>query len=549
MKNLRKLMAVLLALAVVLSVSAVAFAAGYDATKTASLRIVKYDDTDEVIVNSEVIGTYTGVKNAAIEAAFSGKLVDDVGFHYVKVADINVSADGQVLYKVADNSAFIALLGTVTPAKEETGFKYYALKALNEKLPNVEKNTLEDFAKTGTKMELTGKGGETGVTTATGLAQGLYLVVETSVPEQISATSIPFLVSLPLQNEDGWQYEVTAYPKNKVDEPTLEKTVSNKVDGEYTHTTTATIGDTVYYKVESELPAINSKATYLTEYTFEDTKPAGLTFSKDVKITVDGKEWATSNYAVAYEGDVMTITMTEAGLKDLSENYSEKVMVITYSCVLNEEADLGDIGNTNTVKLTYGRENGKDDLEDCSHVYTYGIELTKTFSDNKGDFSKVKFTVKNADGKYIALNDGKISLSDTKVELTPENGKILLKGLEAGIYTIVEEATDENYSKLTGEVTVEIKQTEGEQCPKCEEKLKIASASKTYNGETQALTMTADGNVANAIAPLTIVNNGIELPPTGAEGTWLLSIVGILAMAAAAFVIILVCRKKATAAN
>lgn len=112
-----------------------------------------------------------------------------------------------------------------------------------------------------------------------GLEQGLYLVVETRVPENVISTCNPFFVSLPMTTMDGknWNYDVTVYPKNQTGKPTLEKTVredknstgkntgslTDIADG-YAHTATASVGDVVDYQIISTLPTITSKATSLT---------------------------------------------------------------------------------------------------------------------------------------------------------------------------------------------------------------------------------------------------------------------------------------------
>ena len=66
-----------------------------------------------------------------------------------------------------------------------------------------------------------------GHTSASDMEQGLYLVVETRVPENVTSTCNPFFVSLPMTTVDGtgWNYDVTVYPKNQTGNPTLDKTV------------------------------------------------------------------------------------------------------------------------------------------------------------------------------------------------------------------------------------------------------------------------------------------------------------------------------------
>lgn len=105
---------------------------------------------------------------------------------------------------------------------------------------------------------------------------GLYLVVETYVPENVFQTTAPFFVSLPMTAIDGqdWNYDVTVYPKNETDMPTLEKTLreskpdtgkhngaTDDITDGYAHTGTGSDGDVVDYQIISTLPTITSNAT------------------------------------------------------------------------------------------------------------------------------------------------------------------------------------------------------------------------------------------------------------------------------------------------
>ena len=149
--------------------------------------------------------------------------------------------------------------------KSENGINYFTSDALNNKLAaalaanatNV-KNALETAVKNGgvamTETDTTGH------TSASNMEQGLYLVVETRVPENVTSTCNPFLISLPMTTVDGseWLYDLVIYPKNQTGNPDLEKTVreskssTGKNNGSLTdikdgfeHTATASVGDVV----------------------------------------------------------------------------------------------------------------------------------------------------------------------------------------------------------------------------------------------------------------------------------------------------------------
>ena len=147
-----------------------------------------------------------------------------------------------------------------------------------------------------------------GSTSASNLPVGLYLLVETKVPEMVTSTVNPFFVSLPMTtvtgdensaSQDGGQrcnYDVVVYPKNETGIPTLEKTVresaadtgknsgTNGITDGYAHNATASTGDTLEYQIISTLPTITSKATALSGYRFYDSISEGLTYGKDVTV-------------------------------------------------------------------------------------------------------------------------------------------------------------------------------------------------------------------------------------------------------------------------
>jgi LPXTG-motif cell wall-anchored protein len=215
-------------------------------------------------------------------------------------------------------------------------------------------------------------------------------------------------------------------------------------------------------------------------------------------------------------------------------------MAIRYSAKLNSDTSVvyGSTGNPNTVTLTWKRTNAdySDSLSDNAIVYTYGIDLTKKFSDGKGDLSKVKFIIENnTDVSYIVaeLKDGIYyaagfaGTEDKATVFTPNsNGHIIVKGLEDDNYILTETATAEGYTPLKAGIPVSIVAADG-----------VASAK--VNGK--------DVNMSenNSLVPLGVVNTrGFNLPQTGSYGTWMFTVGGMLTMGAAIIMIIRSCRKQ-----
>ena len=247
MKKIHRVLAMLMAVVMALSLITTAFAEPtIDPGKKASLSIYKYDITKAGNDGAWDAESYvsTGLHDDAVIDKLSKYAIQGVEFTYLRVADIamnNELLDGQrtvgVLYGFDSSERSTAVLSAIgltgTDTHEtEGGINYFTSDALNNKLSAVltanattAKNTLEVAVKNGgVAMPETDA---TGHTSASIVEQGLYLVVETRVPENVTSTCNPFFVSLPMTTVDGtaWNYDVTVYPKNQTENPTLDKTV------------------------------------------------------------------------------------------------------------------------------------------------------------------------------------------------------------------------------------------------------------------------------------------------------------------------------------
>ena len=602
MKKIHRVLAMLMAAIMALSLITTAFAEPtIDPGKKASLSIYKYDITKASNDGAWDAESYvsTGLHDDAVIDKLAKYAVQGVEFTYLRVADIAMNSEvveGQrqvgVLYGFDSSERSNAVLSAIglTGAdayKTENGINYFTSDMLNNKLSTAltanattVKNALEAAVKNGgVAMPETDA---TGHTSASNMEQGLHLVVETRVPENVTSTCNPFFVSLPMTTIDGtaWNYDVTVYPKNQTGNPTLEKTVreaknsTGKNNGSLTditdghaHTATASVGDTVDYQIISTLPTITSRASALSEYTYVDTLSKGIKYNKndvvieffkDAGCTDKIATWAENSgkFAVAYDdaANTMTIRMTDTGLAEINEaatvytdsvkrGYSDCTMRISYAATLTADTKMGDNDNPNEVVLTWKRTNTTyfDTLKDCCHVYTYGIDVLKQFSDNGGNLRNVKFTLHNdiddvfviaeqKDGIYYAKGFA-AKKGDATTFIPNAQGHIVVKGLEDDTYSLTETATDKGYVLLKDAIKIVIKTAESGQCEKCGAKLLTASA--TVNDKDVTM------SEGNAIVPLTVVNNpGFDLPKTGGYGTWMFTIGGVALLGAAAFIVI-----------
>ena len=599
MKKTKRLWALLLAMVMALGLISTAFAAPtIDLGRKASLSLYKYDITAASEDGAWDTSSYvsTGVQDDAVTDKLAQYAIQGVEFTYLRVADIamnNELVDGQrqvgVLYGFAEDTVLQAIGLTAADAhKSENGIRYYTSDKLNKAMSDAltanattVKNALEIAIRNGGKaMPETDANGHSKIS---GLEQGLYLVVETRVPENVTSTCNPFFVSLPMTTIDGkgWNYDVTVYPKNQTGSPDIEKTVredknstgkntgslTDIADG-YAHTATASVGDVVDYQIISTLPTITSKATSLTTYTFVDTLSKGICYNKndvvieffrDAGCTDQITAWNedSGKFSVSYDdaANAMTIGMTEAGLAEINESesvytdsvkrgYSDCTVRITYAATLTADAQLGDSDNPNEVVLTWKRTNTGyfDTLQDCCHVYTYGVDVMKQFSDGKGDLANVHFLLHNdTDGYFVTaelvggvyyVTGHEVKESKATAFVPNGEGHIRVMGLEDDTYTLTETATDKGYVLLKDGIEIIITAAEGESaCETCGAKLLTASG--TVNGEP------ANMESGNAIVPLTVINNpGFDLPKTGGYGTWMFTVGGCMLLGVAAFIVV-----------
>lgn len=621
------------AMAAVMACSSIAASAAtvpnatIDTTRKTSLELYKYDFTaahEDGVLNTDSYVS-TGLLDDAVETALAEYAIQGVVFTYAKVADVTTysapEADGykdMVLYEMPDNAKttqFLTALGLdASDAYRTDGGNLYfvsdvLIDGLSGQLTTIEsqtKNALEKFVRDngGTDMTETDANGHS---SKTGMDQGLYILVETYVPENVKDTTSPFLVSLPMTTIDGddWNYDVTVYPKNETGMPTLEKTLREDKDDTgkhggttdditdgYDHTGTGSDGDIVDYQIISTLPTITSNATALTTYTYVDTLSKGIEYNKqDVQI-----EWfkdktctpenlittwteADNKFAVTYgtaanNATTMTIEMTATGLNEINNSdavydlaaslyrgYSDCTMRITYKATVNSSADTvyGDNGNPNDVVLTWKRTNTEyfDTLEDDCHFYVYGLDLLKQFSDGKGDFANVQFKLYNNTDQYWVtaelnetegiyyVKDQAADEADATTFIPVSTGKIIVRGLEDDEYIITEIATDDGYTLLKDAITVVITSAEsGVICDVCGKSGITATA--TVNGD--AVGMIEDNGSVSAIVPMSVINTlGFDLPQTGENGTWLFAVGGVLIVSlSAAFIFFILAKKRKT---
>jgi len=198
-----------------------------------------------------------------------------------------------------------------------------------------------------------------------GLDDGWYVVIDSidaTAKTPDDATGTTNVRSANLLQVIG---DTTAGPKYSV--PTLTKVIVE--DSTEKKANQAAIGDTVTYKITVPVPDMTGYSKYY--YIVDDTLSKGLTYTNNVTVTYGTTALTldTDGAATEKSGDFYvtlgTYSETDGtAIRFVFENFYEKFknvdagtdIIITYTAVLNDKANITDVGNPNTAKLIYSND-------------------------------------------------------------------------------------------------------------------------------------------------------------------------------------------------
>mgnify|MGYP004630225767 CR=1 FL=1 len=309
-------------------------------------------------------------------------------------------------------------------------------------------------------------------------------------------------------------------------------TIHDKNDMHFGKTADATdveVGQTVNYTITGKVPAYTGFNTYT--YRIEDTMTDGLTFKKDVKVTVDGTDVTddcTVNYDVNKNANSFTVTVPV-----LQNKYKIGAEIkATYSATVNQKAIA--VVSENAAKLIYSNDPTTGETKTITppvvKVYTSQIVIDK--------YETGKETTKLPNAEFVLYKEvtsetGKSTVyykwndTDKKVEwvedraaatvaVTDMYGMTYFFGLADGTYYLVETKAPAGYNRLEAPV-----------------ELTVAGSTT----ETAKLSVTA--KVPNS--------TGTVLPSTGGMGTTVFYVLGFALVMGA--VVLLVTKKRMSDAN
>ena len=454
MKTMRKLFRVLLALAMTLALAVPAFAAETTGSIT--------------ITNPQGDHTYTAYK--IFDVTYSGDNYSytisdtDTAFNTVK-AYADVAANGLNLTAVADTGKY--------NVSSSAGFSAASFaQYLKTNVGSLGTGTA--FIEDGNTMK------------ASGLALGYYFVSGTS------GTVCELATAKDIQIRD----------KNEV--PEIKKDVDD-------NDRTVEIGQKLTYTITGKVPSTKGYDEFTYQVT--DTMTEGLTFNKDVKVTIGGVDvTAAATITNNDNGFVASVNMMHY------QDQIDKPVVITYTATVNEKAIQSD-KETNTATLKYSNDPAnKDSFKESSvkvEVFSFNIVINKYATGNENTkLAGAKFVLKNNDGKYYKCDTATKAVSwvDDKSAATEvstdANGAARFDGLQAGTYSLEETVAPAGYNQLTKDITIVLDK----------------NGSATIDGAASA------PGAAHSLTTGVANSTGTVLPETGGTGIVIFVALGALAV-------------------
>ena len=385
---------------------------------------------------------------------------------------------------------------------------------------------------------------------------GYYLIVDTinfSNGDYYHAYNSFLLVNVPQAVQTS--YNVTI--NHKVVKPTVEKKVYDNFDnqdgtstGDFGSSADHAINEKFQFQLIAKLPAGRDEGRaydYYDKYTvcFNDTLSEGITYDglDSVVIESNGTPYDITNDSSKYDIDISNLKSQNSfvvkihDVKNCVANLNDGATItVTYTAHLNDKAYVniagGSTSNINKVYLTYSNNPkdessiGKTPESTPVYVYTYQLNNTKYHDDDNPNnvlagagFRLYSDEACNNEIKLKKNNDGTYSPyfgTDAGDEMfSDEHGQFNVKGLDAGTYYLRETTPPKDYNA-------------------CADKKIVISATHTeYN-------VSLSGNLST-----TIINKkagGITLPSTGGIGTTIFYVVGGGLMVAA--IVLLVTKKR-----
>ena len=350
-------------------------------------------------------------------------------------------------------------------------------------------------------------------------------------PTAIVASTVKGAENLKVDTPDG-QKDIAAVgsfnakSENTPDKPDKDSDKSeDSADQVQTETGTVNIGDTVNYTVTDTVPGSASGYDTYT-LTFKDEASKGLSINKDsIKVYVDNNNDGTFETPVtvpagkiSVTGDAANGTTTTVIVPNVKE-YAGKQIQLQYSATVTKDAVDGKVENTAKVS-----HNGGADSEGDTVILKYGEFSFKKVNKEDEGLKGVTFNVVKGDTnvKFESEGDGKYVVSSAEtasdVLTTGTDGLLSVRGLADGTYTVKEVEPLPGYAQnFKAEFTVTVEN---------------GVATINLNDDNNLVSKDEETGQVEVLN----VRSISELPLTGAAGTMLFTVLGLLIAGAGALV-------------
>ncbi len=562
MKKMKKFLAMLLAMVMVMGMSLTVFAEPDDAT---TKNMPTSDDKLPASVTNikqegVTVTAYKIVKaNYDAERGFTGySWMDETGYNNEPKRDlfVNVEKDGVETKTLnIDEATIVALADMAKDNKLGMGIPMTLISGTT---------TYSASLKAGSYVVLVTGSNDI---IYNPMLVGVYYTLEgtgdnnTLITDEISAT-------------DSWDLFATdGFVKSS--EPSVKKEILKPGSGN-DHGDDVAIGDTVSFKITTEMPSYSDQYT-APKFNVSDTISEGLTYVDGTLLVKAGEKELTKGTEYTLDPDFTSnsktfkVVFTQAYI-EANQNAS---IEITYKATLNDKAGINFDANTNTAKLEYSNNpdpNAKlKEKEDTTYHYTFGIDAALNGSDSEktqelykvdengtavveGETIKVTSPLEGAKFRLQKKNaDGSLDETHIYEATSADDGSLSFTGLDAGTYVLVETEAPEGYSLDPTEHEVVITAKYYNE-PK-DDKGKLEFYTITIDGKAtstyKATYDSIDGTKVTTIDKTELGVTGIKntklasLPSTGGIGTTIFTIGGCAIMIIAAGLYFATRRKSA----
>lgn len=407
-----------------------------------------------------------------------------------------------------------------------------------------------------------------GSVTISGLNEGYYAVDFKNVPSGLSLKQGVMIATTGT---------TPAEMNLKAEDLPFEKKISEKDADQWLDELTAETGDVLDYKLTAQVPTLTDYDN-LTKFTMSDTlekqefDPASVEIAINGAVITRGTDVSSDKFYIgqtllatltpvsyANEKSSFTLTFEPSAL----EAYEGETVTVTYSASLTTDAVKI---NVNDADLVWNNNGSESVLTDSTKVYTYGIELTKTFSDatvSADEIAAVTFQLYRVNqqtqvedllyftgsaGSYILVSDSDGTGSVTKdLKLNTNSRKLTVVGLDDDeTYILKETNTADGYNLIDKDVTIDLEaQADPNAMLLDEDTTSVKLGSSDLPVDFVNNTEPAETAIASVAFEL-YNQKGFTLPKTGDVGTWALTVCGILLIASGVVLVVVSRRKKSS---